>query len=202
MLMYAQSYKKRKTPAIVLVSYFLITLIWGVYRLWLEKPLLSGFTPLAGALLEGGIKCLLMVLPPLLLMRVIGDDMHIPADRFMKPNLRTLWMGLALSAVFFIIHLLRYTASGVQVWLTLNIPVKEIVGAVIFAALTEEILFRGFMLNSLVKLLGRVQANILIAVLFALMHIPIWIAGGTVGLLPLPTGPVPSPSPRRWTPAP
>jgi membrane protease YdiL (CAAX protease family) len=56
-------------------------------------------------------------------------------------------------------------------------PIR-LVGVVLFVGITEEIVFRGFLLNTFLKKMKMWYAIALNAVLFYLIHIPIWIYQG------------------------
>jgi membrane protease YdiL (CAAX protease family) len=103
--------------------------------------------------------------------------------------------GLAQSAVAVAIYfalifmLLRATnADASAAWVALErlsgAPL-QLVYMVLRAAL-EELLMRGFLLGQLVRLTSSVRAQVVVAVLFALMHVPAWIAmqGLDIGLVP------------------
>jgi len=57
------------------------------------------------------------------------------------------------------------------------VPIR-LLGAVVFVGITEEIVFRGFLLNAFLKKLKMQYAIALDAVLFTLIHYPIWIYRG------------------------
>jgi membrane protease YdiL (CAAX protease family) len=62
-----------------------------------------------------------------------------------------------------------------------QIPLVLRIGIVITAGVTEEILFRGYPIERLNKLTGRLSLAALIAyVVFVLLHIPFWGLGGTI----------------------
>jgi membrane protease YdiL (CAAX protease family) len=62
-----------------------------------------------------------------------------------------------------------------------QIPLVLRIGIVITAGVTEEILFRGYPIERLNNLTGRLSLAALIAyVVFVLLHIPFWGLGGTI----------------------
>ena len=54
----------------------------------------------------------------------------------------------------------------------------RLIGGVVFVGITEEIVFRGFLLNAFLKKMKMHYAVALDAVLFTLIHYPIWIYRG------------------------
>ncbi len=179
------SQKKRSPLAVVLISYVCITGLWALYRFFLDTPLNALFPTPAGALLEGVIKCLLLILPSVLLMRACEDDLFIPTRQAFSLKPRALLTGLVLGAVFLGFYVVRNLIVGGGVRFNFAVSTDDLLSSVFFAAVTEEIMYRAFMQNVLVKKFGRERAIVIAAVLFAFMHLPIWIAGGTVDVLEL-----------------
>ncbi|MCL2200602.1 MAG: CPBP family intramembrane metalloprotease, partial [Oscillospiraceae bacterium] len=54
----------------------------------------------------------------------------------------------------------------------------SLIHGVMFAGITEDMVFRAFLLNAMLKRMQPVQAVTVDAVLFALIHYPIWIYFG------------------------
>ncbi|MEM4290456.1 MAG: CPBP family intramembrane glutamic endopeptidase, partial [Nitrososphaerota archaeon] len=62
-----------------------------------------------------------------------------------------------------------------------RVPIALRIAVVITAGITEEILFRGYPIERLNSLTGRLGLSALIAyVVFVLPHIPFWGLGGTI----------------------
>jgi len=59
-----------------------------------------------------------------------------------------------------------------------NFEPTSLIGAVVFVGITEEIVFRGFLLNAFLKRMKMQYAIALDAVLFLFIHYPIWIYRG------------------------
>jgi len=51
-------------------------------------------------------------------------------------------------------------------------------GIVVAASLAEEIVFRGFLLQKFMEITSFIKANSLVALLFAIIHFPVWTADG------------------------
>jgi len=60
-------------------------------------------------------------------------------------------------------------------------PWEDLASIVLGASLTEEILFRGFLLQNFLGLLPFLQANILTSLMFTAVHLPTWLADGLTG---------------------
>lgn len=177
--------EKQKRSAVlpaVFISYLLISGVWAVYRLLLDKQMHTLFSPAIGSLLEGMIKSLVLIVPSLILMRALKPSLDIPGKKVFSYSARSLLSGLLLGLVFFAFYSLRNMLNG-GFRFSFDLSTDELIGSVFFAAITEEIMYRGFILNTLVKKFGREWAIIVTSVLFAFMHLPVWLAGGSVVLL-------------------
>ncbi len=64
-----------------------------------------------------------------------------------------------------------------------NIPVGFWLNGIIFVGLSEEVVFRGYLLQKIESISSFWIANIISAVLFAIMHFPIWIMVKNLGAL-------------------
>jgi len=174
--------KKISVLPAVLLSYFLISGVWAAYRLFLDKPMTALFLPVVAALLEGVIKSLVLIVPSLLMMRALKPEMEIPGKKVFSLTVRSLLSGLILGLIFFAFYTLRHVLAG-GVRFSFAISADELISTVFFAAVTEEIMYRGFILNTLVKKFGKEWAIVATSVLFALMHLPLWLATGGVDLM-------------------
>lgn len=64
-----------------------------------------------------------------------------------------------------------------------NIPVGFWLNGIIFVGLSEEVVFRGYLLQKIESISSFWIANIISAFLFAIMHFPIWIMVKNLGAL-------------------
>jgi len=182
--MNTKPYSKKRTLWTVFGAYLLICSVWAVYRFFVEAPLSVLFDPgfPTAALLEGLVKSLLYILPPLILMNRMKEGLEILPKQVFGFSWKTILFGLGLGLLFFVFYSARAVLVEGGIRYDFRLSADTLIGAVFFAAITEEILCRAFILNALVKKIGRGWAHIITAVLFALMHLPIWIAGGTTSL--------------------
>jgi len=130
---------------------------------------------------------------------LLSPDHRATVFAFERPSLRetgaavlTFLFGLAVFPLVSQLNAaLGYQMAGMSY--SLSDPtalVVVVVGAVVLAPVTEEILYRGLVLGALrSRGLGSVSAAVLMTALFALMHLPNFGVGGTIfvsvwGLLP------------------
>jgi len=131
--------------------------------------------------------------------RLLGPEQRTTVFRFERPSLRetgaaVVAFGLGLAVFPLIARLnaaLGYQTQGMSY--SLSDPTTllvVIVGTVVLAPITEEILYRGLVLGALTSSgFGSISAAVIMTVLFALMHLPNFGVGGSIfisvwGLLP------------------
>lgn len=121
---------------------------------------------------------------------VLSDDERASVFRFTYPSLNELgWtvagfiVGLGVYQVTsWVSALFGYELQGLSYSLTTPSTIAIIViGAVIIAPITEEILYRGLILGTLLaRGFGVVSAVVLMTVLFAVIHLPTFGVAGTL----------------------
>ena len=174
--------KKRKLTALHISVYlFAFFIIWSVRELYIQPAFLSPLNPIVSELIGEGIKLLVWALPAILLIKQFHDDMKIGLKEMFTSKLQ-LWSRDYLFAVAFIgilvarpIH--AWTLYG-ELGISPNFAPIRLVGSVLFVGITEEVVFRGFLLNAFLKKMKMQYAIALDAILFTLIHYPIWIYRG------------------------
>ena len=126
------------------------------------------------------IKNLFWTLPAVLLIRHFSEDMYSAIKElfsFNKKTLKYLLLLIPISVVVIGGQLIRNHSLSVS-----SDFHPSMLFMVLFVGLTEEIVFRGFFLNSMMKNADtekkRYLAYAINAVMFLLIHFPIWIAEG------------------------
>ena len=123
---------------------------------------------------EGLLKILFWVVPPVLLLRHSGQEVHIPLREMFTNRFNLLHAGLLLAAISAYLigsHLLReHTLHFHFTWRLLGF---------ILVGITEEIAFRGYILNALYNDNTQKYMLEVNAVLFLCIHFPVWISEGT-----------------------
>ncbi len=166
----------------LIAGYLWLLILWTCYRLWGQNLLYQALPELPAALAEGVIKLLVYGLPVFLL---VGEKRKMvlvsPPERWFRMNRETILVGLGGGAIFLLFFLLtnflRNHAQGV----VLQSPgIGEILSTVLFAGLTEELFFRGLLLNSLLSKFSFEKADIISAGAFLLIHFPTWLSSGTI----------------------
>lgn len=162
-----------------LIAYLLVFYgIWTAWEFW-AKPYISGAVQneyLSQLVKSGIIKNLVWTLPALLLVKHFGSDMYVGLkDMFtVKVNwLKYLPIFLLFTGYLLVGALLQKGKIAISESFSL-----EHVIIVLFVGITEESVFRGWLLNAAVSGDEKWLPVILNAGLFLLIHFPSWIAGG------------------------
>jgi membrane protease YdiL (CAAX protease family) len=169
---------KRKLSIRHLIIYIVIFYtVWSLKELVIRGELTARFDTLTFEVITTTIKLLVWTLPAILLIRHFQDDMWISLKEMFtnKPQ----WFSEApiLAIVLIGIPLRAWVTFGKLAINPDYIP-ATMIGAVIFVGITEETVFRGFLLNAALKKMQLWPAIALNAVLFTLIHYPIWIHSG------------------------
>lgn len=149
---------------------------WTLRELFLRARVVEALGLWGAAFTGAAVKLLLWTLPAYLLVRAFPADMAMPhwfAGKVRWPRL-LLW----------VVCILGYHAIGALIRtgglsLQPGFSPSQLIGTVLFVGITEEAVFRGFLLNTLLTRMGERWALGIDAALFVLIHFPIWYTGGT-----------------------
>ena len=168
--------EKRKLRVLHIVIYLLLFFTtWSIKELVIVPVWFSQFDELTWHVSEASIKLLVWMVPALFLIRHFQDDMWISLDdmftnksRFSKGWLILLFVLFPLISALFI-----HGEIAIRPGFESNILIWMVPGVII-----EEVVFRGFLLNTMLKRMKVWQAVMIDAILFTLIHFPIWIYWG------------------------
>jgi membrane protease YdiL (CAAX protease family) len=159
----------------LLMYFLLLYTAWAMHRIILAPMIYKEYAGLPGILLNGLIKVFIWAVP--VFMYIIYIDGNKP-NTYLKLNNRILmgivW-GLVISIALIGINLIKMFVYGKNA-LNLNASMDNLVNVVLITCLTEEIVFRGFLLKKIEEFIEFWGANIIVAILFVTIHFPIWIA--------------------------
>ena len=173
--------RSRKTAlrAVLIVYVLVFFALWTAWELW-AKPFISGSVEneyISQLIKSGVVKNLVWTLPALLLIKYFERfDMYVGAKEMFttKVNpLKYLWIFGAFTVYLLVGAFLQ--KGRISVSETFGVD-KLIV--VLFVGITEETVFRGWLLNATLgerKKWIPVAAN---ALMFLLIHFPVWIHDG------------------------
>ena len=139
-------------------------LIWLLRVLFLPSPVANS---LNGDLIGTFIRIVLFLGPAVLVIHYYYHEKFTEAFALHKPKR----IGVILAIAYAILIVADvYVTKRVQfthnIWILLNIP---------FAPIIEEFVFRGFLLTKLEKQMDGMQAVVMSAIVFTVLHFPGWI---------------------------
>jgi len=169
----------------LMASHIIIYLIvfftfWSIRELAIQPMLLSPLGPIASELIGAAIKLLVWTLPAVLLLRHFHYDMWVGLKEMFTGKLqwsRDYIFAVAIISLLVIRPVHAWVLHG-ELGVSPDLVPIRLVGAVLFVGITEELVFRGFLLNAFLKKMRMGYAIALDAVLFTLIHYPIWIYRG------------------------
>lgn len=167
----------KKLSALYLIVYLIIFFgIWSVRELAIQPVFLSPLDNIFSELIGAFIKLLVWTLPAILLIRYFHNDMWIGLKEMFitKPK----WFKDAPILLLVFVPILQVLLHNHAIAIDPNFNPSRLIGGVLFVGITEEIVFRGFLLNVFLKKLEMKRAIAVNEVLFVLIHFPIWIYNG------------------------
>jgi membrane protease YdiL (CAAX protease family) len=174
--------KRKLTTGKIAIYLVLFFAIWSVRELYIRPVFLNQLDGIAWQIAEASMKLLVWTLPAILLIKHFEDDMWIGLKEMFTNKPKWFKGAPILLLVFFpLIHPLVVN-GGLSIRTDFQ-PVPSLLDGLLFngiigAGLTEELVFRGFLLNAFLKKMRTIPAIVLNEVLFVLIHYPIWIYFG------------------------
>ncbi|MBR3970820.1 MAG: CPBP family intramembrane metalloprotease [Ruminococcus sp.] len=168
---------KKKTT--VLIFYFIIFYaLWAVMELIVRDSIDSTFKNafVTEFVKEGVIKNLLWTLPAIALIKYFKDDMYISLKEMISTKVNVL-KYLPVFIIFTIFLLCNSFVLNGKIAISENFGMDDII-IFIFVGLTEEMVFRGWLLNATIRDDKKWQAVLINSLMFLVIHFPIWIHDG------------------------
>ena len=166
--------KEKNSHVSILIGYLILFyLAWTIKELWLIEYIYS-FGEIISPLLEALVKSLIWIVPAWIYIKLY---LHSIPISFLKMNVNVkkglLW-GIFLSLLLGAFLILEaYLFNGVSFHFSLSFD--DYLNTLLMAGLAEEIVFRGLILQELDKRMTFWKANLITALLFLVIHYPIWI---------------------------
>ena len=150
--------------------------IWSIRELVIQPVFLSPLDNIYSELIGEAIKLLVWTLPAILLIKYFRNDMQIGLKEMFTTKLK--WFKDAPMILFVFVPILQAFVAQRTLVIDPYLDPTRLIGGVLFVGITEEIVFRGFLLNAFLKKLEMKRAIALNEVFFVLIHYPIWIYNG------------------------
>lgn len=157
------------------VYFIIFYALWCIRELWLVQYL-DLMDPILRAIISAIIKIVIWVVPVILLVKIMEKSKpfsYLQLDHSFKNGLKwTSWISLAL-IFYFVISLIILEKN-----LDFQIGFNGWLNTILLVGITEEIVFRGFLLRKLMDSFRFWIANTITALLFVSIHFPIWYYKG------------------------
>jgi len=188
--------KKKKLNWMKIGIYcFIFFALWSIRELLIRPIYLNSLDEILFQVMESIIKISIWTLPAIILIRHYKDDMWICLKEmfYNKPKWfekksfekRPKWYEfnidkdpLFMYLLFLLIIPLRAFILYREFTIHPSFQLIKLIEIVLFVGITEEIVFRGWLLNAFLKKLKQWSAILLNSLLFIFIHIPIWIYFG------------------------
>ena len=135
---------------------YLFTYVIIFYALWIIRELIlrpifvDVFSGLGFALIETLTKLLIWTLPAILLIKHYETELFIGLKEMFVNKVK--WAKYSLIAISFFIYYLMITYFSVgKIAVNPAFRLESIISSVLFVGITEEVVFRGWLLNAMLK---------------------------------------------------
>jgi uncharacterized protein len=148
-------------------------LAWSIKELWLIEYIYS-FGEIISPLVEALVKGLVWIVPTWLYIKYY---LYTNPFDYLKMNVNVkkgLFWGIILSllvGLYFAIETYIIKQQSFQ----FSLSIDDYLNVFLMAGIAEEIVFRGFILQELNKKMAFWKANVITALLFLVIHYPVWI---------------------------
>ena len=176
------SEKTKKQPDIFLIAviyYIALWVVWAGKVLVLEPALEKMFSMNVVALITGVIKLVIWVVPAGLLIRKYESELEVKPEEMFRMK-KSDWKTLLIVALIMTAYVLFGAYSNFK-RIAINPDFKSysLINKFLIVGITEEIVFRGFLFNAtLKKFKNRDIAIAVNALMFLVIHFPIWLKDG------------------------
>lgn len=172
--------KNKKYIIKVLIPYLIVFyFFWSVYTIFLE-PFIEKGPYLLNLLLVNFVKLCFWTVPALVVLKYVFREKPLSYIKLSKDKLRGFAYGSLYGVVIVIyISVTRFLFSG-EFNFNPFFGLESWIGGVLLIGFTEEIVFRGFLLQKFEEIMDSKYANLLTAVLFLLIHFPKWYMQGNL----------------------
>ncbi|MGE7910513.1 CPBP family intramembrane glutamic endopeptidase [Lysinibacillus xylanilyticus] len=153
----------------LLIFYF----VWTIKELWLIDYIYS-FSNNISSLLEALVKGLIWIVPTWLYIKYY---LHTNPFEYLRVNVNVkigLFWGVVLSlliGLYFAFETYIINQQSFQ----FSLSIDDYLNGFLMAGIAEEIVFRGLILQEINKKMAFWKANIITALLFLVIHYPVWI---------------------------
>lgn len=165
--------RRSETLSIYILMFFTV---WTVYELNLLAGIYSNNAVLYN-IVRNSIKYIVWTVPVFILLRYVYNSDPVSYLKLDNNLAKGVIWGIAIGFLIVLYHVIRNYIMGDGSF-NFNIDMYTWIHRIILIGITEEIVFRGFILQKLQEKLEFMYANIISSVLFLLIHFPGWYIRG------------------------
>lgn len=157
------------------IYFILFYAVWALYRTFLYSSINEfGFV---GDLVHALVKIVVWAVPVFLYIKCIDKKSPLSYTRINVNVGRGLLIGAGIGLLYIGVNILK-AFFIMKKGISFDLNLDTILNVVIITGITEEIVFRGFLMNKIEAFVEFWGANVITAVLFVTIHFPIWIMEG------------------------
>lgn len=169
------NYKKQSLVLLIIYT-FAFFLVWAMYEIYFRN-IIHNESTLLSIIIRNSIKIIVWTAPVLILLKYYYKNSPI---LYLKLNCNitnaVVW-GTSIGLLIIIYNVIWNYIFGTGKF-NFNFGIYRWIHHIILIGFTEEIVFRGFILQKAQELTGFWVANIISSVLFLLIHFPRWYKDG------------------------
>lgn len=165
----------RSNKTYIWVYFILFYALWCLRELWFVQYL-DLMDPVPRALISAVIKIAIWVVPVILLIKIVEKSKPLSYLRLRQnvgKGLKWAGWGSLVLVLYFVINLVVLKND-----IDVQLGIHKWLNTILLVGITEEIVFRGFLLRKLMDSFRFWIANTITALLFVSIHFPIWIYKG------------------------
>ncbi|MDP4182386.1 MAG: type II CAAX endopeptidase family protein [Bacillota bacterium] len=159
------------------IYFLLFYAVWTLHRSISSPYIYENYKGIEGVLINAIIKVLIWAVPVFIYIRYIDERKPMTFLKLNKRALIGLFWGILITLALVGVNLIKVYIFG-KGKINIDVSLDNIINVVLITCITEEIVFRGFLLNKLEEFIEFWGANIIAAILFVTIHFPIWIMEG------------------------
>ncbi len=163
---------KSKLCTIFAIYTIILYSSWSLLELYLKTTIgIDEFTK------EVYIKCMLWLIPAILLHFKLSDNMYIKKEEMYLLN-KKCWAFVPIMLLFTVLIIVNEYLINGKLTVNESFGINTII-EVLSIAIGEEMVFRGFFLNAILRDKKKFLAVLINSFMFLVIHFPAWIQSGT-----------------------
>lgn len=173
-----RTFEKKSTLPVIIIYSFVLYGIWSLWEFWGNGAVNSavGNEYFCQFIKEGIIKVLVWTVPAVCLARYFKDELYIGLKDIFTNRVNVLkYIPVFFGFTVYLIAGAFLTKGKLEISSSFH---YSYLIDVLFVGITEEVVFRGWLLNVTVNENRKWSPIIINAVMFLLIHFPIWIMSG------------------------